>query len=116
MFYKRCQASYSPSLQHLELTLNDFTLTEVAKEYHLIFVDPERKSVFTAVSGLNEARHSIIRCSTKEYYHTGSTVFSAQQQFLKSQNNIEDIESRIPITKTSDPERFLDYIYICLTA
>lgn len=98
-------------MQHLELTLHDFTLAEVAKDYHLIVVDPERKSVFTAMSGLNEARHSIIRCSTKEYYHfTGSTVFSAQQQFLKSQNRIKDIESRIPTTKTSDPERFLDYV------
>ncbi|KAI7906953.1 uncharacterized protein BX663DRAFT_426290 [Cokeromyces recurvatus] len=111
LFYKRCQASYGPSLQRFELTLRDFTLPEVAKDYHPIFVDPGRKSVFTAVSGLNESRHPIIRCSTKEYYHlTGSTVFSAQQQFLKSQNGIEDIESRIPTTKTSNPERFLDYV------
>lgn len=115
LFYKRNQTSYGPSLKSFDLTLKDFTLPEVAEKYHPIFVDPGRKSAFTAVSGLNAVSHPIIRCSTKEYYHlTGSTVFSAQQQSLKSQNGIEGIESSIPTAKTSNPERFLDYVQYLL--
>lgn len=115
LFYRRRTVSYGTSLQRFELRLDDFTLREVEKDYNPIYVDPGRKSVFTAVSGLNEASHPIIRCSTKEYYHlTGSTVFSAQQRLLKVQNGIEGIESLIPSTKTSIPERFMSYVVYIL--
>ncbi|KAI7898983.1 uncharacterized protein BX663DRAFT_489551 [Cokeromyces recurvatus] len=109
-FYKGAaadDASYGPSLQHFELTLHDFTLPEVAKDYHPIFVDPGRKSVFTAVSDLNEPRYPIIRCSTKEYYHlTASTVsFYPAAIFEKSKRNQE-----FPQPRHQTRSIFLDYV------
>ena len=94
--------------------MDHFNYDEIQTSYNPLFLDPGRKSVFKAVSGLDTTAHTIMRCTTKEYYHlTGSTKFSSTQNKLKKASSIEEIESRIPTTKTSDPNayfKFMKYI------
>ncbi|KAI8970065.1 hypothetical protein BDF20DRAFT_889110, partial [Mycotypha africana] len=56
-------------IDHHGLTLENFSYEETTANYRPTFVDPGRKTVFTAAIGLETNRHEIRRCSTKEYYH-----------------------------------------------
>lgn len=110
LFYKESKDTAGGS-DSLDLQLEHFNYEEIQASYSPTFIDPGRKSVFTAVSGLDTNAHTIMRCSTKEYYHyTGSTKFSAAQKRLKKTNHIEEIESNIPTTKTSSADGFRRYI------
>ena len=92
-----------------DLTLDDFDYQEVEASYCPIFIDPGRKSVFTAAIGLKDAQQ-IRRCTIKEYYHlTGSTVYQKKLKKLKEANGIADIESGIPTPKTVVPEAYGAY-------
>lgn len=72
VFNKRSQQSHS--IENHDLTVKDFEYEEVITSYRPMFIDPGRKSVFTAVVGL-EDNHQVRKCSTSEYYHlTGSTL------------------------------------------
>lgn len=65
------------SIPNHELGLHNFTSEEVEK----VYIDPGRKSAFTATINLDSTQHRVRRCSTKEYYHfTGSTVYSSKLQ------------------------------------
>ena len=52
----------------VELILEDFNYEEAHNQYHPMFLDPGRKSLFTAVVGVASAKQ-IRKCSVKEYYH-----------------------------------------------
>lgn len=113
VFYKRNETKNAGNSFNFDLKLEHFNHEEVQSSYCPIFIDPGRKSVFTAVSGLSTNTHTIMRCTTKEYYHyTGSTKYSATQTKLKKKktNHIEGIESRIPTTKTSSADEYSNYM------
>ncbi|KAI7907892.1 uncharacterized protein BX663DRAFT_566423 [Cokeromyces recurvatus] len=72
LFYRRVSRSKDNDIQ---LELEDSDIEEVQSIYKPLFLDPGRKSVYTAVEGLNPT-YSILKCTTKEYYHmTSSTIF-----------------------------------------
>lgn len=99
-----------------ELEVQDFTLEEVEKVYRPYFIDPGRKSVFTATIGLDITQHQVRRCSIKEYYHlTGSTVYSSKLRKKKDEGGITEIESRIPTSKSLDIDNFLEHVRYMLT-
>ncbi|CEG73157.1 hypothetical protein RMATCC62417_08590 [Rhizopus microsporus] len=69
---------------NIDLELEDFDLEEVQQTYLPMFLDPGRKSVFTAAVGFDKAKHQIRRCSTAEYYHmTGSTKYMKKLEKTK---------------------------------
>ncbi|KAI7908326.1 uncharacterized protein BX663DRAFT_482514 [Cokeromyces recurvatus] len=87
LFHKRCQASYGPSLQRFELTLRDFTLPEVAKDYHRIFVDPGRKSVFTAVSVLQKKCFQLYQGRQKAQETMVNMLINGDTKYNRSRRN-----------------------------
>ncbi|KAI9267253.1 hypothetical protein EDC94DRAFT_602741, partial [Helicostylum pulchrum] len=74
------------------------------------FLDPGRKSVYTAAVGLDLNEHQVRRCSTKKYYHlTGSTAYAVKQLKKKDLNNLTVIESGIPSCKIANADTFRSY-------
>ncbi|ORE10069.1 hypothetical protein BCV72DRAFT_200410, partial [Rhizopus microsporus var. microsporus] len=101
---------------NIDLKLEDFGLEEVKQTYQPMFLDPGRKSVFTAAICLDTTNHQIRRCSTAEYYHiTGSTKYIKQLEKLKVQKGIKEIENSIPSSKTAECVAYLLYIEYILT-
>ncbi|KAG0875676.1 hypothetical protein G6F15_010288 [Rhizopus arrhizus] len=99
----------------VELTLEDFNYEEVHNQYHPMFLDPGRKSLFTAVVGVASAKQ-IRKCSVKEYYHlTGSTVYSKKLELKKECSGIKTIESQIPTSKTAAVGSYDQYVKYMLT-
>ncbi|KAI9004297.1 hypothetical protein CLU79DRAFT_801663 [Phycomyces nitens] len=113
LFYKRRQIGYGPSYQSLELKLGDFTMSEIDEMYTPIFIDPGRKSVFTATIGSDLKTR---RCTRSEYHHiTGVTNFSLRLEKKKNESGIGLIESNLPTAKTSNIAKFEEYIKSILT-
>ncbi|KAG1397538.1 hypothetical protein G6F60_008947 [Rhizopus arrhizus] len=80
-----------------------------------MFLDPGRKSLFTAVVGVASAKQ-IRKCSVKEYYHlTGSTVYSKKLELKKECSGIKTIESQIPTPKTPEVGPYDQYVKYTLT-
>ena len=99
-----------------DLGVADFSLDEVTKLYSPEFIDPGRKSVFTAAIGLKTNQHEIRRCSTKEYYHlTGSTVYSKKLKQMKDTAGITAIEAVTPTAKTARNTSFCRFVDHMLT-
>lgn len=99
-----------------DLALEDFEYEEIEKIYRPCFLDPGRKSVYTAAIGLNFKQHQLRRCTTKEYYHfTGSTSYLAKLEKKKSDEGIKVIESAIPTSKTTSPNAYFQYVNYILT-
>jgi hypothetical protein len=48
------------------LGVDDFSIEEVTQLYKTSFLDPGRKTVYTAAMSLDENQHEIRRCTTKE--------------------------------------------------
>ncbi|KAI8968437.1 hypothetical protein BDF20DRAFT_896358, partial [Mycotypha africana] len=83
------------------VTLENFSYDEVQDNYRPAFLDPGRRSVFTAAIGLDHNKLQVRSCSTKEYYHmTGSIRYAAKLEKKKA-GTIKMIESGIPTAKTS---------------
>jgi len=103
LFYKQRRVTgIKDPINSLELQLSDFNYQEVEQRYHPTFIDPGRKSVFTAARGLDIQNHTLMRCTIKEYYHyTRSTKLMAKQTKMKKERGFDQIESAIPTTKTS---------------
>ncbi|KAI8987562.1 hypothetical protein BDF20DRAFT_809237, partial [Mycotypha africana] len=114
LFSRKKKPKEDAIIDHHDLTLEDFSYEEITTNYRPTFVDPGRKTVFTAAIGLETNRHEIRRCSTKEYYHmTGSTRVNAELERKKAGCTIKAIESNIPSSKTGSPEKYKRYtIYI----
>ncbi|PHZ12739.1 uncharacterized protein RHIMIDRAFT_292050 [Rhizopus microsporus ATCC 52813] len=103
-------------IANIDLELEDFGLEEVKQACQPMFLDPGRKSVFTAAIGLDTTNHQIRRCSTAEYYHrTGSTKYIKKLERLKAQKGIKTIETNMPSPKTSQCAAYLLYIEYVLT-
>ncbi|KAI9483101.1 MAG: hypothetical protein EXX96DRAFT_130640 [Benjaminiella poitrasii] len=82
---------------HVDLVLENFSLDEVNTLYQPMFLDPGRKSIFTASIGMSPKNHSIARCTTKDDYHfTGSTQHLKKLEKLKAKSDIKGIETAIP--------------------
>ncbi|KAG1001747.1 hypothetical protein G6F63_012223 [Rhizopus arrhizus] len=80
VFYRKERMNHGSDV---ELTLEDFNYEEVHNQYHPMFLDPGRKSLFTAVVGVSSAKQ-IRKSSVKEYYHlTGSTIYSKKLELKK---------------------------------
>ncbi|PHZ15289.1 uncharacterized protein RHIMIDRAFT_271994, partial [Rhizopus microsporus ATCC 52813] len=87
-FSKRTTSDTS-SKTNIDLELEDFDLEEVNRNYQPMFLNPGRKSVFTAAIGLDKTKHQIRCCSTAEYYHmTGSTKHLKKLEKLKVEKGI----------------------------
>lgn len=107
VFYRRQKKKHDSGA---EFALKDFNYEEIRNQYQPTFLDPGRKSLFTAVVGLEPAKQ-IRRASTKEYYHlTGSTVYSKKLESKKERSGVRTIESQIPTPKTTEPENFRNYV------
>ncbi|KAI9275006.1 hypothetical protein EDC94DRAFT_509375, partial [Helicostylum pulchrum] len=112
LFYRCIESKQDDtiSIPNHNLELQDFTFEEVENTYRPRFIDPGRKSVFTAANGLDSSQHQVRRCNTKKYYHlTGSTVYSSKLQKKKDEEGITVIESGIPTSKSLDTASFLSY-------
>ncbi|KAK4510683.1 dTDP-fucopyranose mutase [Mucor velutinosus] len=112
LFYKRTSGTADEiSTVNHDLGIKDFTIEEVTQLYRPSFLDPGRKTVFTAAIGLDPDVHQVRRCTTKEYYHlTGSTVYAKKLQQEKDTAGITAIESAIPSAKTARNTQFLRYV------
>ncbi|PHZ15018.1 uncharacterized protein RHIMIDRAFT_276961 [Rhizopus microsporus ATCC 52813] len=84
----------------LELKLHNFDIDKVQNS-------DRRKTVFTAAEGVSTKAHSLLRCTTHEYYHmTGSTRYQTDQRRRKKENQIESIESEMPSYKTTSYQSY----------
>ncbi|CEG83902.1 hypothetical protein RMATCC62417_17767 [Rhizopus microsporus] len=107
---------FSKRTANIDLKLEDFGLEEVKQAYQPMFLDPGRKSMFTAAIGLDTTNHQIRRCSTTEYYHmTGSTKYTKKLEKLKTEKGIKEIETNISSPKTSQCAAYIVYIEYILT-
>ncbi|CEG77324.1 hypothetical protein RMATCC62417_12099 [Rhizopus microsporus] len=104
-------------ITNIGLKLEGFGLEEVKQTYQPMFLDPERKSVFTAAIGLDTTNHPIRRCSTAKYYHmTGTTKHLKKLENLKvEEKGIKETETNIPFPKASQCAAYLVYIEYILT-
>ncbi|KAI9481458.1 MAG: hypothetical protein EXX96DRAFT_618384 [Benjaminiella poitrasii] len=112
MFYRRAvdENEDEALIRNHNLGVNDFSMEEVAQLYRPSLLDPGRKTVYTAVMGLDQNQHEIRRCTTKEYYHlTGSTVSAKNLQPEKDAAGITAIESTTPTLKTARNISFLRF-------
>ncbi|KAI8078177.1 uncharacterized protein B0P05DRAFT_470538 [Gilbertella persicaria] len=106
LFYRREKKKDDTGV---ELALEDFNYEEVINQYQPVFLDPGRKSLFTAVVGVESAKQ-IRKSSAKEYYHlTGSTVYSKKLESKKQRSGILTLESQIPTSKTTEPDSYENY-------
>jgi hypothetical protein len=97
-------------IQNHDLGVDDFSIEEVTQLYRTSFLDPGRKTVYTAAMGLDENQHEIRRCTTKEYYHlTGSTVYAKKLQQEKDTAGITAIEAATPTAKTARNISFIRF-------
>lgn len=73
IFYRRTfdEKGDDTLIQNHDLGVDDFSI-EVIQLYRTSFLDPGRKTVYTATMGLDENQHEIRRCIMKEYYHLTS--------------------------------------------
>ncbi|PHZ15994.1 uncharacterized protein RHIMIDRAFT_264745 [Rhizopus microsporus ATCC 52813] len=79
----------------LELKLHDFDIDEVQN----------------TAEGVSIKAHSLLRCTTHEYYHmTGSTRYQTDQRRRKKENQIESIESEMPSHKTTFYQSYTVYV------
>ncbi|KAI7897589.1 uncharacterized protein BX663DRAFT_533736 [Cokeromyces recurvatus] len=107
VFYRRERKKNDSDVK---ITLEDFNFEGVINQYQPVFLDPGRKSLFTAVVGV-EPDKQIRKSVTKEYYHlTGSIVYSKKLESRKKRSGILTIESQIPTPKTTEPDSYDDYI------
>lgn len=112
VFYRRERKNNDTNV---EITLQDFNYDEVIKQYQPTFLDPGRKSLFTAVDGVESVKQ-VRKASTKEYYHlTGSTVYSKKLESRKKRAGIVEIESKIPSPKTTELESYSNHIKYMLS-
>lgn len=100
LFYRRLKLKQDDedmiSIPNYDLELQDFTLQEIQKVYRPRFLNPGRKSVFTAAISLDLEQYQVRCCSIKEYYHfTGSTVYALKLQKRRMKKDITRIESEI---------------------
>ncbi|KAG0876370.1 hypothetical protein G6F15_010113 [Rhizopus arrhizus] len=73
----------------VELTLEGFNYEEVHNQCHPMFLDPGRKSLFTAVVGVSSAKQ-IRKSSVKEYYHLTAPGFLCQAQQITEKAKEEE--------------------------
>ncbi|CEP07343.1 hypothetical protein [Parasitella parasitica] len=112
LFYRRKRKKNESDVV---LNLGDFSHEEVVADYQPLSLDPGRKSLFTAVVGL-ESTKQIRKSSTKEYYHlTGSTVYSKKLESRKQRSGILPIETNMPTSKTALPDSYHEHISYMLT-
>jgi hypothetical protein len=76
---------YAPSLTNARNSPRSSIIpSQQITKQNTMFLDPGRKSLFTAVIGVTSAKQ-IRKYSVKEYYHlTGSTVYSKKLELKKS--------------------------------
>lgn len=74
IFYRRTfdEKGDDTLIQNHDLGVDDFSIEEVIQLYRTSFLDPGRKTVYTATMGLDENQHEIRRFTTEEYYHLTS--------------------------------------------
>ncbi|KAI8975647.1 hypothetical protein BDF20DRAFT_977167 [Mycotypha africana] len=109
LFSKKGKAKEEKTIKNHRLTLEDFDLAEIEAGYRPCFIDPGRKDVFTAAIGLDNEKHQVQSCFTKEYYHmTGSTMYSAKLKKKKA-GKIKGIESDMPTAKTGSKAQYHCY-------
>lgn len=104
LFYRRVsdESNDQRVIESHDLSVSDFSIDEVTEMYRPSFIDPGRKTVFTAAMGLDLNHHEIRRCNTKEYYHlTGSTVYTKKLAERKTRTGIAAIEAATPSSKTA---------------
>ncbi|PHZ10662.1 uncharacterized protein RHIMIDRAFT_259498 [Rhizopus microsporus ATCC 52813] len=88
------------------------SIDEVQNSYRPLFIDLERKTVFTAAEGVSTKVHSLLQCTAREYYHmAGSTRYQADQRRRKKENQIESIESEMPSHKTTFYQSYTVYVH-----
>ncbi|KAI8975064.1 hypothetical protein BDF20DRAFT_584843 [Mycotypha africana] len=79
LFSRKKKTKEDMIIHNHTLTLEDFSYDKVQDNYRPAFLDPGRRSVFTAAIGLDRNKHQVRSCSTKEYYHmTRSTRYAAK--------------------------------------
>ncbi|KAI8982221.1 hypothetical protein BDF20DRAFT_973409 [Mycotypha africana] len=109
LFSKKGKAKEEKTIENHRLTLEDFDLADIEAGYRPCFIDPGRKDVFTAAIGLDDEKHQVRSCSTKEYYHmTGSIRYSARLEKQKA-GKIKGIEIDIPTAKTGSKAQYRCY-------
>ncbi|KAI8973180.1 hypothetical protein BDF20DRAFT_945378 [Mycotypha africana] len=106
LFSRKKKTKEDMTIHNHTLPLEDFSYNEVQDNYRPAFLDPGRRSVFTAAIGLDHNKHQVRSCFTKEYYHmTGSTRYAAKLEKKKA-GALQMIESGIPTAKTSNIEQY----------
>ncbi|KAI8982385.1 hypothetical protein BDF20DRAFT_866649 [Mycotypha africana] len=102
LFGKKGKAKEEKTIENHRLTLEDFDLAEIEAVYRPCFIDPGRKDVFTVAIGLDDEKHQVRRCSTKD------TTYSARLEKKKA-GKLKGIESDIPTAKTGSNARYRCY-------
>lgn len=92
----------------IKLELSDFNEGEIGDCFRTCFLDPGRKSAYTAYYGNNEVRS----LSTTQYYSLfGAPGRSKQEDSLKIEQGIKLLETNIPSPRTAAIANY--NIYAC---
>ncbi|CEP08249.1 hypothetical protein [Parasitella parasitica] len=87
LFYRRKRKKNESDVV---LNLGDFSHEEVVADYQPISFDPGRKSLFTAVVGL-EFTKQIRKSSTKEYHHLTEILLDVISNYIKAGKGAPEI-------------------------
>ncbi|GAA5809176.1 hypothetical protein MFLAVUS_002581 [Mucor flavus] len=100
----------------IKLELSDFNEGEIGDRFRTCFLDPGRKSAYTAYYGNNEVRS----LSATQYYSlSGAPGRSKQEDSLKIEQGIKLLETNIPSPRTAaiaNYNNYLTYMLVNLNA
>lgn len=96
----------------IKLGLTDFNEGEIGDFFRTCFLDPGRKSPYTAYYGDNEVRS----LSTTEYYSMSGAPGRAQpEDILKIEQEIKALETNIPTPKTATVAKYTIHLMYMMT-
>ncbi|KAI7908321.1 uncharacterized protein BX663DRAFT_493798 [Cokeromyces recurvatus] len=96
----------------VNLEMADFNTNEVEEFFRTCFLDSGCKNAYIVYYGDEQVRSLTVN----EYYHfSGSINRAREQNALKIGQGIKDLETRIPTTKTSSVDSYINHIVYVLT-
>ena len=95
------------------LDLEDFSVEEIAHEYHHWAADPGLTNIYSAVDGHgDEEPHQYRKFSAKEFYHLAGFDITNDKiaKYRLDEEGLVKIESKMPSPKTTSLTKYQEYI------
>ncbi|KAI7899332.1 uncharacterized protein BX663DRAFT_554972 [Cokeromyces recurvatus] len=96
----------------VNLEIADFNADKVENFFRPCFLDPGRKNAYVAYYGDERVRSLTVN---EYYYSSGSVNRARKQDAFKIEQGIKNLETQIPMTKTSSADSYINHLTYVLT-